>query len=395
MKKILHIINYYHEGFGYQENYLPVCQKNLGYQVKVLTSDYYFPFPNYDDSVRNILGDRKVGVGIFNDKGIDIIRKKSLFSSIFPAGILYFSIGSTIREFKPDFIHVHGATNLWLFNVVRLQKKINYKIFIDSHQDFVVESYKNSNLFYQLFYFFWTNVHYYLIKFSIVAKYLPITKASQSWLVKRLNIPISNQIVSPLGTDLSLMNYNEVLDSDFRKTHKADNKLIIVNAGKQYEGKHILFIVEIAHQLQLRGVDLLLVLVGSAPDNYDKKITKKLASLSSESWLRFPLMARSELKEIYCAADLGIWPGVPSNTIQEAMGCGVAMVLPKDDATKHLIDGNGLHISIDDLLGSTEKLSDIAKNVSLLLDMKKKSIVIAGNYSWDSISEDLIKIYEQ
>jgi glycosyltransferase involved in cell wall biosynthesis len=394
MKKILHIINYYHEGFGYQENYLPVCQKNLGYQVKVLTSDYYFPFPNYDDSVRNILGDRKVGVGIFDDKGIEIIRKKSLFSSIFPAGILYFSIGSTIKEFKPDFIHVHGATNLWLFNVVRLQKKIDYKIFIDSHQDFVVESYKNSNFFYQLFYFFWTNVHYYLIKFSIVAKYLPITKASQSWLVKRLNIPISNQIVSPLGTDLSLMNYNEVLDSDFRKTHKADNKLIIVNAGKQYEGKHILFIIEIAHQLQLRGVDLLLVLVGSAPDNYDKKITKKLASLSSESWLRFPLMARSKLKEIYCAADLGIWPGVPSNTIQEAMGCGVAMALPNDNSTNHLIDGNGLHISIDDILGTTEKLLGIVKTANLLLDMKKKSIVIARNYSWDSISKDLIKIYE-
>ena len=121
MKKILHIINYYHEGFGYQENYLPVCQKNLGYQVKVLTSDYYFPFPDYDKSVRKILGCRKVGVGIFNDKGIDVIRKKSLFSSIFPAGILYFSVESTIKEFKPDFIHIHGATNLWLFNVVRLQ----------------------------------------------------------------------------------------------------------------------------------------------------------------------------------------------------------------------------------------------------------------------------------
>ena len=119
------------------------------------------------------------------------------------------------------------------------------------------------------------------------------------------------------------------------------------------------------------------------------------ALLASNSWLRFPLMARSKLKEIYCAADLGIWPGVPSNTIQEAMGCGVAMALPKQDSTNHLIDGNGSHISTDDLLGSTEKLSDIAKNASLLLDMKKKSIAIARNYSWESISKDLIKIYEQ
>lgn len=394
MKKILHIINYYHEGFGYQENYLPVCQKNLGFQVKVLTSDYYFPFPDYDKSVKNILGSRKVGAGIFNDKGIDIIRKKSLFSSIFPAGILYFSVGSTIREFKPDFIHVHGATNLWLLNVVRLQKKIGYKIFIDSHQDFVVESLKR-NFLYRIFYYFWSKVHYFLRRFSIVNKYLPITKASQSWLVKRLNIPICNQIISPLGTDLSLMNYNKALDDDFRIKHNAENKFIIVNAGKQYDEKHILFIVEIAQQLQLRGVELLLVLVGSAPDEYDKKISEKLSGLLSESWLRFPFMARSELKEIYSAADLGIWPGVPSNTIQEAMGCGVAVALPNENSTNHLIDGNGLHISVNDLLGSTEKLLDIAKNASLLLDMKKKSITIARNYSWETISKDLIRIYEQ
>jgi len=394
MKKILHIINYYHEGFGYQENYLPSCQKNLGCQVKVLTSDYYFPFPNYDDSIRNILGDRKVGDGTFHDKGVTVIRKKAIFSSIFPAGVLYFSVGSTIKEFKPDFIHVHGATNLWFINVVRLQKKIGYKIFIDSHQDFAVESSKR-DFFYRCYYYFWSKVHHYLVKFSIVEKYLPITKASQSWLVKRLNIPICNQIISPLGTDLSLMHYDVVLDGDFRKRYEAENKLIIVNAGKQYEGKNILFIVEIAHQMQLRGIDLLLVLVGSSPGEYDKKIIESSFLSYSDSWLRFPLMARSELREIYCAADLGIWPGIPSNTIQEAMGCGVAIALPKDDSTNHLIDGNGLYISIDDLLGSAEKLSDIANNASLLLDMKEKSIVIARNYSWASISKDLIKIYEQ
>ena len=36
-----------------------------------------FPFPNYDDSVRNLLGDRKVGVGIFDDKGIEIINSEN------------------------------------------------------------------------------------------------------------------------------------------------------------------------------------------------------------------------------------------------------------------------------------------------------------------------------
>jgi glycosyltransferase involved in cell wall biosynthesis len=50
---------------------------------------------------------------------------------------------------------------------------------------------------------------------------------------------------------------------------------------------------------------------------------------------------------------------------------------------------------MDDLLGCTEKLSDIVKNASLFLDMKRKSIEISKKYSWDSISKDLIKIYQQ
>ena len=273
-------------------------------------------------------------------------------------------------------------------------KKMGFKIFIDSHQDFGVESYK-SNLAYRLFYIFWAKVHHLLIKFSIVDKYLPITKASQAWLAHRLKVPLKNQIISPLGTDLSLMNYSEGLESEFRKENGAENKFIIVNAGKQYEGKNILFIIEIAKQLREKGIDLLLVLVGSAPDEYDKKIIEQLGCLSSDSWVRFPLMPRTEWRKVYCAADLGIWPGIPSNTIQEAMGCGVALALPYDDSTRHLVDGNGVHIHLDDMLRSSEELVEIAKNSSRLLDMKKRSIVLAREFSWESISKDLIEIYEQ
>ena len=220
MKKILHIINYYHEGFGYQENYLPVCQKKLGFHVKVLTSDYYFPFPNYDDSVKDILGDRKVGEGIFCENNIDIIRKTSFFSKIFSAGMLYFSVSDVIEDFKPNFIHVHGATNLWLFEVVRLQKKVGYKIFIDSHQDLIVENFRN-NLIHKAFYYFWSKMHHYLIEHATVEKYLPISFASQTWLVERLKIPVCKQIISPLGTDLSLMKYDSKLDRKFRKKYNA------------------------------------------------------------------------------------------------------------------------------------------------------------------------------
>ena len=90
-----------------------------------------------------MLGSRKVGVGNFYDGQLEIVREKSIFADFLSAGILYFSVKRTIEDFEPDVVHVHGATNLWLFDVIRLQKSIGYKIFIDSHQDFIVESFRN------------------------------------------------------------------------------------------------------------------------------------------------------------------------------------------------------------------------------------------------------------
>ena len=262
------------------------------------------------------------------------MREKSIFGDFLSAGILYFSVKRTIDNFKPDVIHVHGATNLWLFDVIRLQKRTGYKIFIDSHQDFVVESFRNK-ISHRAFYVFWTFVHLYLYKKGIVQKYLPITKAASEWLTKRLSIPDYMQAISPLGTDFTSMGYDSSLEKTFRKKYNAVNKLIIVNAGKQYEEKHILFIIEVALRLQLQGIDLLLVLVGSASREYDSKISTKVKQLADGSTLRLPFLPRSELRRVYCAADIGIWPGVPSNTIQEAMG--VALLLRFQTIMQRLI----------------------------------------------------------
>ena len=90
--KILHVINYYHEGFGYQENWLPYWQKELGNEVLVAASDYYFPFAGYNSTMKHRLGERHVGRGLYKDNGVNIVRLKSFFDSVGSAGILYFNI---------------------------------------------------------------------------------------------------------------------------------------------------------------------------------------------------------------------------------------------------------------------------------------------------------------
>ena len=290
--KILHIINYYHEGFGYQENFLAYNQKKLGHDVMILTSEYYFPFENYNSTMKKVLGNRRKGVGKSQDNGVTIIREKSTFSGVRP-GFIYFSISKILANFSPDIVHVHGATNTWMPELIYHHSKLRFKIFIDSHQDFSVENFSNSvinHFYYQL----WSALHCFFIKNNKISHYLPITKGSSDWLSFRLKIPKSMQVISPLGVDLLTMFYDKYDDIRLRKEWGAEGKLVLVNAGKQYKEKEIIRIIEIAISLQERGIDFFLVLVGMADDLYDKEMVAMLSKLNNKSWIRLPFLKRKE-----------------------------------------------------------------------------------------------------
>jgi len=389
--KILHITNYYHEEFGYQENFLAYYQQKLGNEVLIVASDYYFPFNSYETSMKKVLGPRKIGEGVFEDNGVRIIRKKSILSNTKP-GFICFSIASEIKDFKPDIVHVHGATNFWILQLLYFQSKLNFKIFIDSHQDFSVENYSNS-LSHRLYYWLWSNFHRLLIQKNKVSNYLPITLQSSDWLSRRLKIPKSKQIISPLGVDLSTMFYTEEDDFRLRKEWKAEDKLVIVNAGKQYKEKEILWIIEIAISLHARGANIFLVLVGIADESYNNEINMKLTKLDNSSWMRLPFLSRKDLRCIYSAADLGVWPGIPSNTIQESMACKVALLLPNNNIVGHLIKSNGLYMSTS-IEKTADHLYNLISSKDLISQMKIESEKMSSNFSWKVIVNNLLNIYK-
>ena len=201
------------------------------------------------------------------------------------------------------------------------------------------------------------------------------------------------QTISPLGVDLSTMFYSENDDERLRKEWKAEDKLVIVNAGKQYKEKEILWIVEIAISLYARGINIFLVLVGVADELYDKEINTRLSKLDNNSWIRLPFLKRKELRCVYSASDIGVWPGIPSNSIQEAMACRVALLLPNNNIVGHLIDGNGIYIS-KPITKTVDHLCNLVSSKELLSQMKLESQKIAYKYSWKKIVKDLNNLYK-
>lgn len=390
--KILHVVNYYHEGFGYQENYLPKFQQRSGHEVLVLASDYYFPVPNYNDTMRHSMGDRCVGYGEFFDDNLKVVRTKSWFGSIRRPGLIYFPVGRVLAEYKPEIVHVHGATNLTIPVLCLLQKKYKYKIFVDSHQDDSVSNYTDSPVD-KLYYGVWRLLYHSFGLIKKIALFLPITKNAGEWLSKRLHISEDQMFLSPLGVDLGTMSYDKGSEVQFRSEHGIGDKLVVVNAGKQYPEKRIEWIIDVVKTARNLGANAFLVLIGNADKKYDAVLRGRLAEIEGH-YLRLPFLDREELSRVYSAADIGIWPGVPSITIQEAMACGVAMILPDDNIVGQFVKNNGLHES-ENIMKAAAFIHAMSMDPVKLDRLRNESVSVVKKYDWHSVSDELIRLYEK
>ena len=374
---------------GYQENWLPYFQSELGHEVLILTSDKYFPFPDYDKNVGSILGKRRKGVGKFQCKGINITRARSFFEASSKASIL-FNIKREVEGFDPDVIHVHGITNLNIFQTLWCTRKKNIKVFVDSHSDYQVSNYKSK--FNRLYYKSWS-AFYYLYKKKI-ACFLPTTNEGKFFLINEFSIPKESIEINFLGVNVDRFYYDSERKEDLQNKYNLKGRRVIINAGKQDERKRILFILDVFRELVIEygHGELTLMLVGSASDEYDKLICEKVEKIP-DNIIRIPFLENSFLKDYYSLADLGIWPGVPSNTIQEAMACEVSVILPRNDTISHLIEDNGFFLSSFDY-------KEVASNISQLIcsglldQYKKNSRELAVRFSWKCIAKESLKIYE-
>jgi glycosyltransferase involved in cell wall biosynthesis len=226
-----------------------------------------------------------------------------------------------------------------------------------------------------------------------VSRFLPITPGAKAWLKDHLRLAEGEMSISPLGVDLQSFSYDETAETEFRRAHGVGDKLVIVNAGKQYPGKRLEWVIEVFQAALERGVDAFLVLVGNAEEGYARLLSEKLKGLEGR-FLRLPLLPAEALQKVYSAADVGIWPGVPSVTIQESMACGAALILPDDDIVGQLIDGNGLRESRD-AARAAAFIGELAADTGKLERMKNRSIVIAKGYDWRAIAGELMSLYAQ
>ncbi|MFX0152695.1 MAG: hypothetical protein ACFFAJ_18070, partial [Candidatus Hodarchaeota archaeon] len=105
--KIMHVVGYFQPKIGYEEYYLAKSQIEMGHRVLIITSDRYYPFPNYSSIYRNILGSRdSPNIGFHRELGIPTLRLKPIVE--LDTSILLKNLATSIRTFQPEIIHIHN-----------------------------------------------------------------------------------------------------------------------------------------------------------------------------------------------------------------------------------------------------------------------------------------------
>jgi len=191
--------------------------------------------------------------------------------------------------------------------------------------------------------------------------------------------------------DLALKTYNRDIDIiyngvdvDYFKPSKKNNKKIrLISTGRLIERKGYGYLID-----ALGEEELVLIgegnLVGELKEKAKGKDVKFLGRLEK----------RELVKELQ-KSDVFVLPSLNegmSNSVLEAMACGLPLIVTDVGGSKELVDGNGFIIE----KGSVESIKNVLNKINRkdLVKMGKKSREIAEGMSWKEVGKEYEGVYE-
>jgi glycosyltransferase involved in cell wall biosynthesis len=392
--KIVHVMNWYVPGMGYQENYLPSEQKKLGVDVEIITSDRVPEYRGYERSVGNIIGERRIGAGVFEENNVKIHRLPSLFEIELNGQIVLKGLTKKLKQIKPDIVQAHGAFSPVTLQVIILSKSLNYNVFVDDH------SHKNNfhiNTLSKRIYLSLTKIFYHFYE-ERVCYWMPVTHSSGQILQSILKIPDEKIALLPLGANTFQFKKSMKLRKSGRsECNIKDDSLVIISSGKFDESKDIHFLIKAFEKIVEKYPNVFLLLLGDGPEEYMTKLTNMVNSSGLNKNVIFKnFVKNSELPKYYNTADIGIWPGDHSITVIEAVATGLPVIVPEGDYAYQILIESKACICFE--RGNIDSLSmamlELIENPNIRYILTENSSnLVDETLSWNKVAEKSISIY--
>lgn len=385
--KIVHLIDYFQPKVGYQETFLAKEHRRLGYEVCVLTSNRYYPFPNYKKTYEKLLGPRKLSKGRKNEEGIDTWRLASI--EIPGTPLIYLKgLKNTLNTLKPDAVFCHGAHSLTSYFIAREKKELDFKLIYDTHA-----AHFNTNL---------TNTfskrayHFLYQKIAVPEilkekdKIFAIGEDEQSLLCEDFHLEKRDVSIIRLGVDCDRFKYSETERKKIRKRLKIpENTILCIYTGKVTPNKDLDILLTAVESICDKKVKLLVV--GNGDVNYIHTL-KKMINNNRLIWIDF--VDNQLLPSYYSASDMAIWPGNSTIAILEALSCALPVILPFWSGTQFLdASGGVLRFTRHNVNELSQKIRQVAYNKDLKLKMSKlNGKFVKENLSWKIITNQTLRL---
>lgn len=373
--KIVHICQYYNDGYGYQENLLPRYQKKLGHDVCVITSDRKSYFAGE-------MKPKVVGTGQFEDNGVRI--KRLQISGEFKGRYVRFTnLTMHLENEKPDYIFHHGLTATSLITAAKYKRK-HPSAFLaaDNHGDLNISA---RNALWRIAYYrtYWTSILKRWMKYIDLV--FGVTPGRCFFAEEELGVPRDKVRLLPIGADEDGANtVFSVLEAQKNKVTNTSNTLEVVTGGKWFKGKGLEELVE-----AVKDLDVSLKIFGKADDSFTEELIDSAPdNVSFVGW-----QDRKGTLQLLKEADFAIWPRQHTTLVEDAVATKTPLILRYHGSTSHFIRGNGAYLYTGQSNEIRQLLDLLSKSEEIVFSMKANTPKILDLISYNRVARESIEYY--
>jgi len=379
-------MNWFWEGVGYQENYLPFHQAGLGNDVRAVCSKDY---PNYRKFIKSNNQDVN-----YHDRSLTIKRLESLLIRFVTEQNWYLGLKKEINSFNPDIVHLHHIWDLPTiqFLMTNYINKDKIKVFVDNHID-------NGNFFYEKMY---KRIYYFgFIKRIIIplmmrkkTTFIAVNPYSRYCLNSYFGIPQDKIKLLLLGIDNDKMFFSQEARKQIRDNYSIHEKdLVFVFSGVFEQSKLLADLIGAFKIIARKYSHVFLLMIGQGllPEDEEFQTLRNQGRVILPGWKR-----TDELYRWYSMADVGVLPGKLGG-IKDILAVGRPLIISDDLAVAYLLEyGNGLVFK----RGSVEGLISVMEKYITAEDLRnqhgQQSLrLVDEKLSWRNIALKSLRIYKE
>jgi len=337
--KILHLClnGPFTDNWGYQENILPKYHRLSGYEVTVIAiNNKHLPSGEIVETNSGTY---------YTEDGVKVIRiaMKMLKLKKLSNLLMPYPVYKILYREKPDFIMVHGLIgSISLLSVKRYVRNCNPKCIVcaDLHQDYINSAGEGTSIKSRLINYYYKYIN--KLMYSIFKRVFCITPGSMEYAKKYYHVPEEKLELLPLGYDpqkIVTFDKNHIRHVIREKYHIADENILIVHGGKIISRRKTIELIDAVAALSNPNVKL--IIFGGIDEEWAPLLQKRLQQYGS--WLHYiGHLEQKDYYNIYLSSDIAAFPGGQSSLWQEAIGCGLPLLIYRWDGVEYLDRGGNI-----------------------------------------------------